>query len=138
SWSTTTSERRASIRPPEMMNGSRNGSSSSCSSTRAMRMGLHIEEMQLAVAPLDLPARRELQHTRDQAVVRREYQRMQRPLSAGAVRRGILGQGQLKECVQLDALAAAAGVLEDHAARADVAGSGESRDPRACARGQSH
>src|SRR5207253_8090095 len=105
-----TIERRASIRPREIMNGSRNGSSSWCSSTRAMRMGRHVEEMQLVVAPFDLPARLEVQQRGDQAVVRREHQRMQRPLGAGALRRGILGQRQLEEGVQLDALATAAGV----------------------------
>src|SRR6266571_1667077 len=112
-----------------MIKGSRNGSSSACSSTRAMRMGSQVEEMQLAVAPLKLAARRERQHPRDQTIFRREQQRMQRPLGAGAVRGGILGQRQLKEAVQLDALAAAARVVEDQAAGADVAGANKCRNP---------
>src|SRR2546426_7465101 len=37
----------------------------------------------------------------------------------------------------LHALAAATGILKDHAAGADVPGSGECRDLRACARGRS-
>src|SRR6266480_6089394 len=91
-----------------MMKGSRNGSSSACSSTRAMRMGPDVEEVQLAVAPLDLPARLEVQHRGDEPIAGREHERMQRPLGTGAVRRGILGQRQLKEGVQLDALRARA------------------------------
>src|SRR5437016_714115 len=104
-----------------MMNGSRNGSSSSCSSTRAMRMALpHVEEVQLAVAPCELPARFELEHPRDQTVRGMKHEPVERSLGTGAVSRGILGEGELEEGVQLHALAAAAGVVEDQAAGADV------------------
>src|SRR6267378_8141087 len=101
-----------------------------------MRMRPHVEEPELAVLPLELAARLELEHPRDQAVLRVEYQRVERPLGTGPVRGGILGEGELEERVQLHALAAAAGILEDHAAGGDVAGARECRDPRTCVRGQ--
>src|SRR6266699_2141587 len=125
SSSTTTTDRRASILPPEMMNGSANGSSSSYSSTRAMRMGWQVEEPELAVVSLELAARLELEHARDQALLRMKYERVERPLGTGAVRGGVLGKGKLEEGVQLHALAAAAGVREDHAAGGDVPGARE-------------
>src|SRR6266850_1439584 len=116
-----------------MMNGSANGSSSAYSSTRAMRMGWQVEETELAALPRQLPARFELEHPRNQAVPWMKHERVERPLGTGAVGGGVLGEGKLEEGVHLHALAAAAGVVEDHAARADVAGASE---PRAYARGQ--
>src|SRR5207249_1518812 len=118
------------------MNGSANGSSSAYSSTRAMRMGWQVEESELAALPLELPARFALEHHRDQAVPRMKDQGMERPLDAGAVGGGVLGERKLEEGMQLHALATAAGILEDHATGADVAGAGQPWDPRACARGQ--
>src|SRR6266700_5969376 len=116
------SERRASIRPPEMMNGSTNGSVSSNSSARVIRTRRHVEKMELAIAPREHAVRLELEHPRDQPVPRVEHERVQRARGARAVRRGVLRQGELEERVQLHALAAAPGVLEDHAARTDIPG----------------
>src|SRR3989441_9352405 len=101
-----------------------------------MRITGDIQEVQLPVAALELSPSLELQHSRDQAVPRIEYQRVQRALRARPVGRGVLGERQLEERVQLRAFAAAAGILKDHAAGADVPCAGECRDPRACARGQ--
>src|SRR6058998_1944958 len=130
------SERRSLTAPPEMMNGSTSGRARSNSSMRAMRITGDIQEVQLPVAALELPPSLELQHSRDQAVPRVEYQRVQRALRARPVGRGELGERQLEEGVELHAFAAATGILKDHAAGADVPGSGECRDPRSCARGQ--
>ncbi len=54
-------------------------------------------------------------------------QRVERPLGAGTGGGGILRERQLKEGVQLDALAAELGVLQNHPARGDVTGAGEWR-----------
>src|SRR5438876_919962 len=54
----------------------------------------------------------------------------------GAVGGGVLGERKLEEGMQLHALAAAAGILEDHATGADVPGAAESRGSRAWVRGQ--
>src|SRR6266571_1951754 len=113
-----------------MMNGSANGSSSAYSSTRAMRMGSQVEEPELAALPLELPARFELEHPRDQAVPRMKHERVERPLRARPVGGGVLGERKLEEGVQLHTLAAAAGILEDHAAGADVPRPREPRSPR--------
>src|SRR5213596_3161070 len=107
------------------MKGSVNGSSSAYSSTRAMRMARYVEEMQLSVPPIECPTRLEITHPGDEAVLRMEDERVQGPLGARAVCGGILGERQLKESVELNALAAAARVLEDHAAGADIAGADE-------------
>src|SRR3989475_6852604 len=130
------SERRSVTAPPEMMNASTRGRARSNSSMRAMRITRQIQEVQLPAATLQLPLGLELQDPRDQAVPRIEYQRVQRALRARPVGRGVLRERQLEERVELRAFAAAAGILKDHAAGADVPGSGECRDPRACARGQ--
>src|SRR2546422_6845737 len=130
------SERRSVTAPPEMMNGSTSGRARSNSSMRAMRITRQIQEVQLPAATLQLPLGLELQDPRDQAVPRIEYQRVQRALRARPVGRGVLGERQLEERVQLRAFAAAAGILKDHAAGADVPCAGECRDPRAWARGQ--
>ena len=53
-----------------------------------------------------------------------KQQGVQRPLGARADRRRILGERELEEGVELDALAAEPGVVQDHAAGADVAGAG--------------
>src|SRR6184192_1445633 len=119
-----------------MMNGSANGSSSSYSSTRAMRIGWQVEEPELAVVSLELAARLELEHARDQALLRMKYERVERPLGTGAVRGGVLGKGKLEEGVHLHALPAAAGILEDHAAGPNIPSAGECREPRTCVRGQ--
>src|SRR5256884_2785289 len=109
-----------------VMSGFRNGSSSSRSSARAMRMALpHVVEVQLAIAPFELPARFELEHPRDQTVRRMKHERVERSLSTGAVSRGILGEGELEEGVQLHALTTAAGAVQGQAARGDVAGADE-------------
>src|SRR5207247_3001990 len=112
------------------------GSSSADSRTGARRMGAEIEEPELAALSLELRARFALQHHRDQAVPRMKDQGMERPLDTGAVGGGVLGKRKLEEGMQLHTLAAAAGILEDHATGADVAGAGESRGSRACMRGQ--
>src|SRR6266571_347907 len=111
------SERRASMRPPEMMNGSTKGRVSSYNSTLTMRISGHVEEVEFAAPPLERPG--------DDAVHRVEHERMQGALRARAVRRRILGQRELEKRVQLDALAAAPGVVEEQAAGADVAGADE-------------
>src|SRR5439155_19599808 len=113
-----------------MMNGSANGSSSANSSTRAMRMGSHVEEPELTALPLELSVRFELEHPRNQAVPRMKHERVERALGTGAVGGGVLGERELEKGVQLHALAAAAGVLEDHATGADVAGTCQPREPR--------
>src|SRR5437879_8103093 len=91
------SERRSVTAPPEMMNGSTSGSASSNSSTRATRITRQIPEVQLPAATLERPLGLELQHPRDQAVPRIEYQRVQRALRARPVGRGVLGERQLEE-----------------------------------------
>src|SRR2546427_6131845 len=101
-----------------------------------MRMRSQLEETELALLALEPPARFELEHPRNQAVPRVKHEHVERPLGTGAVGGGVLGEGELEKGVQLHALAAPAGILKDHAAGADVPGSGECRDPRACARGQ--
>src|SRR2546422_8554769 len=103
-----------------MMNGSASGSSSAYNSTRAMRMGSQVEETELAALALEVPARFELEHPRDQTVPRMKHERVERPLGTGAVGGGVLGERKLEEGVHLHTLAAAAGILEDHATRADV------------------
>src|SRR4029077_14145766 len=102
------------------MNGSANGSSSAYSSTRAMRMGSQVEEPELAAQPLGLAARFALEHHRDQAVPWMKDQGVERPLDTGAMGGGVLGERKLEEGVHLHALAAAPGILEDHAAGRDV------------------
>src|SRR5689334_17102883 len=87
-----------------------------------MRMPCHVEEVQLAVAPLQLSARLELEEPRDQSVLRVKHERVQHARRPRTMRRGVLGQGKLKKRVQLDALAAAARIFEDHTAGVDVAG----------------
>src|SRR5437879_9308284 len=104
------------------MNGSANGSSSAYSSTHAMRMGSQIEEPELAALPLELPARFALEHHRDQADPRMKDQGMERPLEPGAVGGGVLGKRKLETGMRLHTLAAAAGILEDHATGADEIG----------------
>src|SRR2546426_12676538 len=79
-----------------MMNGSANGSSSAYSSTRAMRMDSQVEEPELAALPLELPARFELEHPRDQPGPRMKHQRVERPLKARPVGGGVLGEGKLE------------------------------------------
>src|SRR5712691_2150113 len=120
-----------------MINGSANGSSSAYSSTRAMRMGPQVEEPEVAALSRELPARFELEHPRDQAVSRMKQERVKRPLGTGAVGGGVIGEGNLEECVHLHALAAAACVVEDHATVPNISSAGECRDPRTCVRGQS-
>ena len=80
----------------------------------------------------------QIEHPRDQPALGMEQQRVQRPLGAGAGRGRILGERQLEEGVQLDALAAELRVLQDHAPGGDVAGAGERRpvDARGLHRGQ--
>src|SRR6267378_535615 len=97
------SERRASIRSPEMMNGSTNGIVASHEPTR----------------------RFELEQRGDEAVGGIEQQRVERPLSPRAVRGRVLRQRELEEGVELHALAAAPRIFDDHAARADVPGAAE-------------
>src|SRR6266849_4860149 len=116
------SERRSRIAPPEIRNGSTSGRVSSNSSARAMRMVDKIEEMQLPRAPLHHAGGRALEQRGDQAVLGVEDEGMQRPRGPRAVGGGILREGQLEEGMQLDRLAAAARVLQHHAARADVPG----------------
>src|SRR5207253_9325021 len=86
-----------------------------------MRMACHVKEVKLAVPPLDLTARLELQEPCDQPVLRMKDQRVQHARRAGAVCRGVLGKGELKERVELDAFAAAPRVFENHPAGRDVA-----------------
>src|SRR2546426_5260833 len=131
------SERRSVTAPPEMMNGSTSGRASSNSSIRAMRITRQIQEVPLSAAALELPLGLELQHPGDQAVPRVKHEHVERPLGTGAVRGGVLGEGELEKGVQLHALAATTGILKDHTAGADVPGADKSRDPRTCVRGQS-
>src|SRR5207247_4246124 len=114
------SGRRASMRPPEMMNGSTKGRVSSCSATLAMCTCGHVEEVQLAAPALERTSCLQLEHPSDESVLGVKHERVERALGARALGRGILGQGNLEERVELDALAAAPGVLEDHSAGADV------------------
>src|SRR5690242_8107878 len=105
-----------------MMNGSANGSSRAKSSTLAMRTMSHVEEMQLAAASLELAVRLELEQPRDQSLPRVKDERVQHPGGPGPLCRGVLGERELKERVELNALATASRVLEQHAAGGDVAG----------------
>src|SRR2546425_1890515 len=99
------SERRSLTAPPEMMNGSTSGRARSNSSTRAMRITGDIQEVQLPVAALELSPSLELQHSRDQAVPRVEYQRVQRALRARPVGRGELGERSEEHTSELQSLA---------------------------------
>src|SRR5437879_10136583 len=121
------SERRASIRPPEMMNGSTNGIVRSNSSTRVMRTGREVEEVQRAVASLEPTRRFELEQRCDETVGGIEQQRVERPLGPRAVLSRVFRQRELEEAVELHALAAAPRVLHDHAAGADVPGAHQGR-----------
>src|SRR5205809_6616974 len=103
-----------------MMNGSTNGIVNSNSSTRVMCTGREVEEVQGAVATLQMTRRREREQRGDEAVARIEQQRVERPLGARPMRRGVFRQRELEESMQLHALAAAPRVLHDHAAGADV------------------
>src|SRR2546421_9293825 len=98
------------------MNGSTNGIVSSNSSTRVMRTGREVEEVQRPVAPLESTRRFELEQRGDEAVARIEQQRVERPLGPRAARRGVFRQRELEESMQLHALAAAPRVLrsEEH------------------------
>src|SRR5947208_2799617 len=117
-------DRRSVIVPPEMTNGSSNGSASSNSSARAMRIrgGHEIQEMEAPTAPLELPRRLTLQHDGDQTVARMEDQGVQRTLRARAIGCGILLERQLKECMELHRRTATQRVVDDHPARIDVPG----------------
>src|SRR5687768_16538086 len=106
------SERRSVIAPPEMMNGWTSGSTSSCSSARAMRIGEKVEEASGAA----------LLHRGDEPVAGMEDEHVQRALRPGAVRGGVLLERQLEERVQLYGGAAAQCVFDDHPAGVDVAG----------------
>src|SRR2546428_9379252 len=97
------SERRSLTAPPEMMNGSTSGRAGSNSSMRAMRITCDIQEVQLPVAALEPPPTLELQHFRDQAVPRVEYQRVQRTPRARTLGRGALGVRQPEEGAELHA-----------------------------------
>src|SRR2546425_5188137 len=70
------SERRASMRPPEMMNGSTKGRVSSCSSTLAMCTCGHVEEVQLAAPALERTSCPELEHPSDKSVLREKHERV--------------------------------------------------------------
>src|SRR2546430_14344388 len=100
-----------------MMNGSTNGIVNSNSSTRVMCTGREVEEVQGTVAALEPTRRREREQRGDEAVARIEQQRVERPLGARPVRRGVFRQRELEEGVELHALAAAPGIFDDHAAR---------------------
>src|SRR2546422_1061390 len=131
----TRSDGRSAPAPPEMRNGATSGRPSPKSSPRATRITRQTQEVRLPAATLERPLGLELQDPRDQAVPRIEYQRVQRALRARPVGRGVLGERQLEERVELRAFAAAAGILKDHAAGADVPGANKCRDPRTCVRG---
>src|SRR5436190_20730574 len=113
------SERRSLTAPPEMMNGSTSGRARSNSSMRAMRITCDIQEVQLPVAALELPPSLELQHSRDQAVPRLEYQRVQRALRTRPVARGEPRERHLEDAVELDAFASTLHAFEQHATRSD-------------------
>src|SRR5712692_8202146 len=105
-----------------MTNGSTSGRASSNSSTRAMRMVREVEEAQRSAAPFQGALRLEVEQSGDEAVARVKDEGVQRPRRARPVRGRVPGERQLEEGVQLDAVAAAPGVLQDHSAGADVAG----------------
>jgi len=88
-------------------------------------MGSHLAEPELALLALELPARFELEHPRNHAVPRMKHEHVERPLRTGAMGGGVRGERELEKGVQLHALAAAAGILEDHAAGVDVPGAGQ-------------
>src|SRR5207244_11802585 len=90
-----------------------------------MRMACHVKEVKLAVPPLDLTARLELQEPCDQPVLRMKDQSVQHARRAGAVCRGVLGKGGLTGGVELDALAAGPRVFENDSAGRGVARAGE-------------
>src|SRR5207247_10028940 len=101
-----------------------------------MRMGSQLKEPELALLALELPARFELEHPRNHAVPRMKHEHVERPLRTRAMGSAVLGERELEKGGQLHALAAAAGILEDHAAGTNIPSSGECRDPRTCVRGQ--
>src|SRR3989441_7713234 len=100
-----------------------------------MRMRSQLEETELALLALEPPARFELEHPRNQAVPRMKHEHVERPLGTRAMGGGVLGERKLEKGVQLHALAAAAGIVKDHAAGRNISSAGECRDPPACARG---
>src|SRR2546425_1300065 len=126
--STTMSERRSVIVPPEMTKGSTSGRVSSKSSARAIRIGQEVEEMQLATTARELAGGLTLEHHGNEPVTRVEDQRVQGTLRTRAISRGILLVWELEERVQLDGRAATECVVDDHPAGVDVAGAAERSD----------
>src|SRR5258705_2414666 len=123
------SERRSVMAPPEITNGSTRGRVSSYKSARAMCIGGQIEKVQFPFASLQHALRFQSEHSCDHTVRGMEHQLVERALGTRSGRGGVLLGRQLEEGVELDALAAATGVFEDHAARGDVAGPREVRKP---------
>src|SRR5262245_66693274 len=95
------SERRSTIAPPEMMNGSASGSTSSNSSAPETRIR-DVEEVQLAAATVHQPARLEPPQVGDKTVFGMEQQLMQNALRARAVTGGVFVERQRERPVQLD------------------------------------
>src|SRR5204863_3648019 len=65
--------------------------------TRAMRMGSHLAEPELALLALELPARFELEHPRNHAVPRMKHEHVERPLRTGAMGGGYAESGSWKK-----------------------------------------
>src|SRR5689334_5184299 len=118
------SERRSFIAPPEMMNGSTSGRTSSHISAVVMRIG-QIEKVEYAVTAVQPPRGFFVEQCSEEPVFGVKHQLVQCALRPGAARGAVLAQRQLKEGVQLDRGAAALRVLDDLAAGADVAGAAQ-------------
>src|ERR1051325_5747222 len=119
-------DRRSAMTPPEMMNGSASGSTSSNSSAPETCIR-DVEEMQLAAPAMDQPARFASTQLGDHPVVRVEQQLMQDALRARAVTGRVLVERQLEHGVQLHRLASSEGVGEHTPPRIDPAGPAEAR-----------
>src|SRR4026209_1769360 len=87
--------------------------------------GGQIEEPQLPVPALEAPICLEIEHAGDETIPRVEEQDMERTLRPGAFGGGVLRERELEEAVQLHALAAEPGIVDDEPPGGDVAGAGE-------------
>src|SRR5215203_4337978 len=88
---------------------------------------LQIEEFEVPFVGLEDARFLQVEHAGKKSVRGMEQQRMERPLRTRSFSCGILGEWQLEVCVQLDAFAAEASVLQDRAAGRDVPSAGEWR-----------
>src|SRR3954467_3440809 len=87
----------------------------------------NVQKSQLPVPPLEISATFELEHPRNKSFDRMEDERVQGALGTGSFCGRILRRRQLKERVQLDTLAAEAGILENDPPATPVPGADQWR-----------